>query len=402
MQRQHVDPRRNEIDLGKPPSVRVMPFRLEVDERELDDLRRRLERARRRRGRGEDADPGWERGTSGIYLTKLLDHWRTSYDWRRHEARLNRMPQYTTTVDGELLHFVHVRGRGARPLPLLLLHGWPDSFDRFHRVLPLLGELEIVVPSLPGFPFTGPLRRPSAEQPTRRAADLIWRLMVETLGHTQFVVAGGDGGSVIAQILAIDHPESVIGIHVTDLGWHATNVEPESLDRAERKYVDAIRKRFMADGAYAMVQSTRPRSLAVELNDSPIGLASWLVDRFHAWTDGDLDERVSKDVVLTNIMLHWISQTIGASIFNYYADARSPSLSAKDHVDRPVAVALFPKDIGGVPPRSFAERTLNVVRWTEMPRGGHFAPLEEPQLYANDILAFVHTLAPASREENPS
>ena len=402
MQREHMEQRRVEVELGSSSRERIMPFRIEVDDRELDDLRWRLERARRRRGPGERADPGWEHGTSALYLTKLLDHWRTAYDWRRHEARLNRVPQYTTAVDGELLHFVHVRGRGPRPLPLLLLHGWPDSFDRFHRVLPLLGELEIVVPSLPGFPFTGPLRCPSAEQPTRRAAYLIWRLMVDILGHEQFIVAGGDGGSVIAQILAMDHPRSVIGIHVTDLGWHATNVDPESLGRVERKYVEAMRKRFMADGAYAMVQSTRPRSLAVELNDSPIGLASWIVDRFHAWSDGDLDADFSKDVMLTNIMLHWISQTIGPSIFNYYADARSPSLSPTDHVDRPVAVALFPKDVGGIPPRSFAERTLNVVRWTEMPRGGHFAPLEEPALYANDILAFVHALAPASRDENAS
>lgn len=207
-------------------------------------------------------------------------------------------------------------------------------------------------------------------------------------------MVGGDGGSVIAQILAIDHPESVVGIHLTDLGWHVSNVDPSTLTKPEQKYLEASTKHFMADGAYAMVQTTRPRSLAPALNDSPVALASWIVDRFHSWSDsdGDIEKSFSKDDLLTNIMLYWVTQTIGSSMFNYYAEARSLSLTPANHVDRPVGLALFPKDIGGIPPRTFAERTLNVQRWTEMPRGSHFAALEEPELFARDVVEFFRPL----------
>jgi pimeloyl-ACP methyl ester carboxylesterase len=156
--------------------------------------------------------------------------------------------------------------------------------------------------------------------------------------------------------------------------------------------VEASAKLFMSEGAYGLVQTTRPRSLAPSLNDSPVGLASWIIDRFHSWADGDLAHRFSKDDLLVNIMIYWVTQTIGPSMFSYFAEARSPSLTPADHVDRPVALALFPKDIGGIPPRSFAERTLNVQRWTEMPRGGHFAALEEPELFARDVVEFFRPL----------
>jgi pimeloyl-ACP methyl ester carboxylesterase len=204
--------------------------------------------------------------------------------------------------------------------------------------------------------------------------------MTDVLGYTRFAVAGGDGGSVLAQILAIDHPEAVIGIHLTDLGWHVYNVESSSLPKAEQKYLDTARKQFMADGAYALVQRTRPRSLAAGLNDSPVGLASWIVDRFHSWSDsGDLDSSFGKTIADEHhaVLGHPDHRLFE---FTYYAESRSPSLTAADHVDRPVGLALFPKDIGGIPPRRFAERTLNVQGWTEMPRGGHFAALEEPEL----------------------
>lgn len=375
---------------------RARPFRIAVEQRVLDDLQTRLERTRWTRV-SDRSD--WSRGTSPAYLRELVDYWRDGYDWRRHELRLNSLPQFMARVAGEDLHFVHVRGRGPRAVPLLLLHGWPDSFHRFHKVVATLADpatpgdsFDVVVPSLPGFPFTGALRRMPREQPTRYMAELIWRLMTEVLGYERFAVAGGDGGSVLAQLLAIDHPESIIGIHITDLGWHVWNVDRTSLSSAEHKYLAAATKRFMADGAYAMVQQTRPRSLAVALNDSPVGLASWIVDRFHAWSDGDLEAGFGKGVLLTNIMLYWVTQTIGSSIFHYHAEAQSPSLKPSDRVERPVALALFPKDLGGIPPRSFAERTLNIRRWTELPRGGHFAALEEPALFSRDVIEFFRSL----------
>jgi pimeloyl-ACP methyl ester carboxylesterase len=381
--------------LQERPGPAAHPFRIQVEQEVLDDLQERLAQTRWARLPGA-AD--WSFGTSRAYLQELVEYWRAGYDWRHQEARLNELPQFKARVGATDVHFVHVRGREPREgTPLLLLHGWPDSFFRFHRVIPLLsGSFTLVVPSLPGFPLTGPLRGASAEQPTRQSAELLYQLMTEVLGYARFGVVGGDGGSVLAQVLAIDHPEAVSAIHLTDLGWHVYNADPSSLARPEQKYLQAAKKRFLADMAYAMMQSTRPRSLAAALNDSPVGLASWILDRFHSWSDadGDIDSRFGRDELLTNVMLYWVTQAIGPSMYNYFAEARSPSLASRDRVERPVGLALFPKDIGGaIPPRSLAERTLNVQRFTEMPRGSHFAAWEEPELFARDVLEFFQERA---------
>jgi pimeloyl-ACP methyl ester carboxylesterase len=380
----------------------VRPFRIDVDEEVLADLRRRLARARRPPAPWLD---DWQKGTSRRYLDELRDHWRRRYDWRAEEARLNATPQFIASVDDEQLHFVHVRSGRPNATPILLLHGWPDSFDRYRHVVPQLAEadrhaasFDVVVPSLPGFAFTGALRRTSRVQPNRYAAELLWRLMTEVLGYRRFAVAGGDGGGVLAQLMAIHHPSSIVGLHLTDLGWQATSIDPSTLHGAEKRYVEGAAKQFMADGAYAAVQSTYPRSLAASLTDSPVGLASWIVDRFHSWADGELDQRFGKDTILTDVMLYWVTGTIGSSMRRYFDETRSPSLTPGDRVDRPVALAWFPREIGGIPPRSFAERTLNVHRWTEMQRGGHLGAMEEPELYARDVRAFFESIEPASGE----
>jgi len=373
------------------------PFRIHVDDAVLEDLTRRL---RRTRWTSLASGDTWELGASRPYLEQLLSYWSSGYSWRRQEAQLNQLPQFTADIDGVRLHFVHQPASRPQARALLLLHGWPDSFHRFHKVIPRLSRsFHIVVPSLPGFGFTGRIARPSAEQPTRYSARLLWRLMTE-LGYRRFVVAGGDGGSVLAQLMAIDHPESVAGIHLTDLGWHAGKVDPSTLPHHEKKYLERLKKVFMTDGAYAAVQASKPASLAPALTDSPSGLAAWIVDRFHSWCE-DLDGTITKDELLTNIMIYWVTRTIGPSMDSYRADAASPSLTPADRVDVPVGLALFPRDIGGIPPRSFAERTLNVQRWTEMARGGHLAALEEPALYADDIEAFFTTppVARASARE---
>ena len=386
----------------EPTPMQAKPFRIHVEQEVLDDLETRLQRVR---WSGAANNSTWDYGTNGTYLQELVHYWRTNYDWRHHELLLNKLPQFVAHIDNADMHFVHVKARATKAMPLLLLHGWPDSFYRFYKVIPGFSDptlrggnpadsFDVIVPSLPGFPFTGTVNRAGHQRPTRHSAQLIWRLMTEVLGYKQFAIAGGDGGSVIAQILAIDHPDDVIGVHLTDLGWHASNVDESTVTKPEQAYLKQSKKKFLADGAYAMVQGTKPRSLAAGLNDSPVGLASWILDRFHSWSDnnGDLERSFSKDELLTNIMLYWVTQTIGSSIFNYYADGQSPSLTTADYVHRPVGMALFPKDAGGVPPRSFAERTLNVQRWTEMSRGSHFAALEEPNLYSNDVVEFFRTL----------
>ena len=380
------------------------PFRINVDQIVLDDLQRRLRRTRWARTLAPH-DDAWDFGTSAAYLKELVQYWLTDFDWRAAETSLNQFAHFKADVGGDRIHFIHEQPQGPTRCPLLLLHGWPDSFYRYYKAIPKLvapansggnaaDAFDVIVPSLPGFGFTGALQRTSQEQPNRQTARLLWRLMTEVLGYQRFAVAGGDGGSELAQILAIDHPESVIGIHLTDLGWHVANVDPSTVSKAEQKYLQAGKKHFMADGAYAMVQSTKPHSLAPELTDSPAGLAAWIVDRFHSWSDsaGQIERSFSKDELLTNIMIYWVTQTIGSSIHTYYADSMSPSLTPEDHVDVPVGLALFPRDMGGVPPRAFAERTLNVQRWTEMPRGSHFAALEEPDLYVQDVRAFFREL----------
>ena len=224
--------------------------------------------------------------------------------------------------------------------------------------------------------------------------------MTEVLGYERFGVCGGDGGSVIAQALAIDYPEDVIGIHLTDIGWHALNVDESELSSAEQKFVKASKARFQKDGAYAAVHASQPLTLAASLNDSPAGLASWIVDRFHSWADaqGELERRFSKDDLLTNITLYWVTRTIASSMLGYWEETREPSLTPSDRVDRPVALALFPADLGGVPPRELAERTLNVQRHRELPRGGHFGAMEEPELLATDIAEFFASCTGPSAE----
>jgi pimeloyl-ACP methyl ester carboxylesterase len=395
------------------------PFEIRVSRRVIEDLRARLRRTRyaqlgAREEPGTVGESEWGRGTSPQYLRDLIGYWRDAYSWDAAAAKLNMYPQFVAQVGGGGLHFVHALGGGDRKLPLLLLHGWPDSFYRFHKVIPILTHpavsrfgandaFDVVVPSLPGFAFTGAI--PSSGEPVnRQSARMLWQLMTEVLGYRRFLVAGGDGGSVIAQILAIEHPESVMGIHLTDIGWHATQVDPNTVTRAERKYLEDAKKRFMSDGAYALVQMSQPRSLAAALNDSPAGLASWIVDRFHAWTDPDVADGITPDDLLTNIMIYWVTQTIGSSMYSYCAEAQRPSLTPRDRVEVPVAVALFPKDGSGHVPRSFAERTLRVVRWTEMSQGGHFAALEVPERYAQDVIEFCRpfraALAPSPRSNH--
>jgi len=378
----------------------TQPFRIGIAQSVLDDLRSRLQRARRARVLRAG---GWAGGSDPDYLDALLLHWREAYDWRAHEHELNRLQHYVVHLDGANLHYVHETGRGHDSTPLLLLHGWPDSFLRYRHVIPLLTTAEagvdsepvfdVVVPSLPGFTFTG-LLQPAAEIPAiDRSARLLHRLMTEVLGYRQFIVAGGDGGSAIAQSMAIQFPASVIAVHLTDIGWHAS-ADAESLGDIERKYVEAAKRRFMEDGAYAAVQASKPRALAAALNDSPAGLASWIVDRFHSWADSPrhLEASFSKDELLTNITLYWVTQTIQSSIYGYLAETRRPSLGPADYVERPVGLALFPRDALGPPPRRLAERTLNVVHWAEMSSGGHFGAWERPREYAADLRNFHATL----------
>lgn len=380
----------------------TQPFEVSVSPSTLEDLRDRLLGART--ALGDDAS-GWDAGTSPAYLRQLIDYWRTKYDWRAAEVRINRFANFRATIGETIVHFIHQRGRGESPLPLVLTHGFPDSFLRFIDLIPLLSDpaahgadpsdaFDVVVPSLPGFAFSS---GPRKESGIFHVGDLWHRLMTEELGYRRFGAHGGDFGSTVTEHLARGHAASVVGIHLTDVPfWHAFQ-RPSDLRPSEEKYFAFQEQFLMKQGAYAMIQGTRPQTLADALNDSPAGLAAWMVDFFQRWSDcdDDVEKRFTKDELLTNVMVYWITGTIGSSFLPYYdltnaGAARWIVEKAKEWIGSskvPAGFALFPKDLSN-PPREWAERFFDVQRWTEMDCGGHFAALEEPETLVRDIREF--------------
>jgi len=380
-------------------------FRVDVPQRTLDDLQERLRRTRWT----DEIDHGWTFGTDRGELRALVDYWTTAFDWRRQEEDINRFAHFRATVNGVGVHFVHERGAGDRPLPIVLTHGYPDSFLRFAKIIPMLTRPEayggdpadafdVVVPSLPGYGFSDKPTKPGA---IFGVGDLWHTLMTDVLGYERFAAHGGDWGSTVTEQLARSHARSLVGVHLTDVPfWHLFQ-KPDDLSHAEQRYLDGTTKWQQTDGAYALIQGTRPCTLARGLNDSPAGLASWIVDKFHAWSDchGDVERSFTKDELLTNVTLYWVTGTIGSSFLPYADFVNAGALTWIKEAfrqwigssDVPAAFAMFPKDISN-PPREWAARFFNVQRWTDMPRGGHFAALEEPELLVDDIRRFFRPL----------
>jgi len=377
----------------------AQPYRIDVAQAVLDDLRARLARVR---WPDEVAGADWEYGTDPAYLRELVTYWHDRFDWRAQETALNRFPHFRATVAGVGLHFIRARGQGPRPLPLLLTHGWPDSFLRMVKLIPLLTDpaahggdpadaFDVIVPSIPGFGFSDRPTMPGVGP--ARIADLFAALVTDTLRYARFGAHGGDWGSTITEQLARRHPEGLAGIHLTDIPpAHLFSLPAEELTNAEQEYLRRGQGWRMAEGAYALIQGTKPQTLGYGLADSPVGLAAWLVEKFRAWSDcdGDVERRFSKDELLSNITLYWATNTINSANRLYYESRQGPTLG-NDRVGVPTGVAIFSKDI--IPaPRAFGERFFNIQRWTELPRGGHFAALEEPELLAGELRTFFHPL----------
>ncbi len=378
----------------------VEAFRIAVPQGVLDDLRDRLARVR---WPDEVAGAGWDDGTDPGYLRCLVDYWRDGFDWRTQEARLNAFAHFRVDIDGLGLHFIHERGQGPDPLPLVLTHGWPDSFWRMLKLLPLLTDpaahggdpadaFDVIVPSLPGYGFSD---RPRARGMNAARIAALWaRLLTGELGYARFAAHGGDLGSGVTKQLALNHAAALVGIHLTDVPYpYRFAVPREGVSDAERAYFAARERWQLAEGGYALVQGTRPQTLAYGLNDSPAGLAAWVVEKFRAWSDcdGDVERRFTRDELLTNLTIYWATETIGSSFRLYHEARANPPDDAGRRTTVPTGIAIFPRDI--VPaPREFAERFFDVRRWTAMPRGGHFAALEEPELLAADLRAFFRPL----------
>ncbi|HZP91369.1 MAG TPA: alpha/beta fold hydrolase [Burkholderiales bacterium] len=378
-----------------------VPFRIHVDDAVLDDLRRRLAGVR-----WPDEVPGndWKYGTGLAYLKSLVGYWRDGYDWRPFEAMLNGFRQFKVRLAGIDLHFLHEPGKGPEPMPLLLSHGWPGSVFEFHKLIPLLTDpvahggdardaFTVIAPSLPGYTFSfAPGQKRFAIE---EIAEVFAELMTGVLGYRRFAAQGGDWGAFITSRLGYAHPDKLHGIHLNLL---AVRRDPKLLQNPsaeEKKFLDELNYFLKEETGYQWIQGTKPQTLAYALTDSPVGLAAWITEKFHTWTDcnGDLDRHLGRDVLLTNIMLYWATGAIGSSFWPYYARMHGPwPIPDGAQIKAPTGYVEFPKEILR-PPRSVAERTYaDIRRWTVAERGGHFAALEQPEFLAQEIRAFFRPL----------
>jgi pimeloyl-ACP methyl ester carboxylesterase len=382
-------------------------FVVDVPEAVISDLRDRLGRTR---WAPDFANSDWAYGTKYEELRELVDYWRDQYDWGKHERAINSFSNYKTEIDGIPIHFIHEPGKGPKPVPLILSHGWPWTFWDFNKVIRPLSDpgsyggdpadaFDVVVPSLPGYGFSTPLTKTGLNYWT--TADLWIKLMRDELGFDKFAAQGGDWGALITAQLGHKFAQHLIGVHMNlmaPLGFFGGEDAPMPEDYApEEKTWLQRTSEFMDDGSgYMHEQRTRPQTLAFALNDSPAGLCSWILEKRRAWSDcaGDVGRRFSKDDLCTTMTIYWITQSFGTSARYYYEAAHNQwkaSHNRKPVVEAPTAIAVFLKEVI-LMPRKWAQRYYNLKRWTVMPSGGHFAPMEEPERLVEDIRAFFRTL----------
>jgi pimeloyl-ACP methyl ester carboxylesterase len=368
----------------------ITPFTIAIPDADVDDLKARLRSARMPQ---PAPVAGWSRGVPNDYLAGLAAYWRDGYDWRKAEAELNRLPQFTTVVDGQTMHFVHVRSVNPDATPIVLCHGWPGSFVEFQRLIgPLSKAFHVVVPSLPGFGFSVPLSSPGWELSRTTAA---YATIMERLGYDRYLAHGSDIGSGIAANLASLHPDRVIGVHAAmekaAVAYFSMFMPmPENLTEAEKAAVEAIKQAGKEGTGYFVLQGTRPQTLAHALADSPIGQLAWIVEKFKEWTKPGRklpEDAVDRDQLLTNISLYWFTNTGGSSAQFYYETQHAAGWPAPHSV--PSATALFDAD---PVVRRVVDPEKKAAQWTEYAEGGHFPAMEAPELLAADIIAFGRLL----------
>jgi len=378
----------------------IRPFTIRVPDAVLADLKMRLKSPRVPESLNGD---GWTYGTDTTYLKQLVAYWRDRFDWRAQERSLNRFEQFTTNIDGLTLHFIHRRSKQPNALPLLITHGWPGSFVEFAKVIDPLTDpdahggraedaFDVVIPSIPGFAFSEKPRG-SGYSPARIAA-LEAKLMAR-LGYQRYGVQGGDWGSIIGTQVALNDAPHVAGLHLNMCTAAAPPGDPnEGLSEPEKARLK-VRQTFQAEETgYQQIQGTKPQTIGIALNDSPVGLAAWIVEKFRTWCDcdGNPDTIFTKDELLTNITLYWATETAASSARIYYESRHAaPEAGGPRRIEVPTACADFPKEIIWAP-RRWMEKRYNITRWAEMPRGGHFAAFEQPGLFVDDVRAFFRTV----------
>jgi pimeloyl-ACP methyl ester carboxylesterase len=377
----------------------IRPFRISVPDEALADLRGRIARTR---WPDEINDEDWSYGAKGDWLQGALDYWADGYDWRAQEAAINVIPQFKARIDGREIHFLHLKGRGPNPRPLLIAHGWPGSFVEMLEMAPMLADpgayggdpadaFDVIVPSMPGYGFSDRPNRPGMTP--RRIAALYAELM-ERLGYQRYGVQGGDWGATVSTWLALDFADRVSAIH---LNWVPGSLQPSletPLTAEEQAFLDHMRANIATISSHTVIHAAKPQTLAYGLNDSPAGIAAWLLDKFRMISDcdGNLTSVYTLDALLTNVSVYWFSQTIGSSIRLYREAQGCPvALAAGERIRPPLSYALFPGEVA-LPPRSWLERAYDVRRWTVMEKGGHFGAMEQPAALAADIRAYFSSL----------
>jgi pimeloyl-ACP methyl ester carboxylesterase len=382
-------------------SPKPVPFHLEVDQGAIEDLQQRLARTR-----FPEQPPGepWVTGTDTAYMRELVTYWRETFSWPDQVARLNEFPQFTVELSGIDLHYLHVPGKGPNPCPLLLSHGWPGSVFEFLDIIPRLTDparfggdpadaFTVIAPSLPGYGLSFSPGQPRFS--VEAMADCFASLMSDVLGYKRFAAQGGDWGASITSRLGVAYPERLIGMH---LNMMPLPRDPEKADTSTaegRVYFDNLADWLKEGTGYSAIQGTKPQTLAFGLSDSPVGLAAWIIEKFRSWSDchGDVEAVFSKDHMLANISLYWFTGAIGSSFWPYYARMHGGwQITDGTIITVPAAFAAFPAEMVR-PPRSLAEQTFtNLQRWTVMPKGGHFAAMEQPEALAEDVRSFFRPL----------
>lgn len=370
-------------------------FSARISEQAIGDLKLRLKRTR---WTDEILDSGWKYGASLSYVKEISDYWLNSFDWRNTENEINRYPNYIAEINGIKIHFLHIKSKKKRSVPLIITHGWPGSFLEMLKLMPILSNqselsFDLIIPSIPGFGFSQKIGTPGCN--LWFIADL-WNKLIKELGYEKVIAHGGDFGAGVSTALALKYPENILALH---LNYVHSSYSPflkvdEKFTEEENLYLRSADEWYKTEGAYAHQHRTKPLTLAYGLNDSPVGLCAWLIEKFHGWSDcnGNIESVFTKDELLSNISLYWFTETIHSSIRLYNETIKAPlHFTANDFINIPVGIAHFHKE-EPFPPRRFIERGYNIQHWTDISKGGHFAAMEQPELLAEDIITFTQKI----------
>jgi pimeloyl-ACP methyl ester carboxylesterase len=378
----------------------IKPFKINIADKTLEEIKTKVKNYP---WHEMPNDGGWEYGTNLDYLKELSGYWVNNFNWKKYEKEINKFSNFKSKVDDIEIHFIHEKGSGSNPTPLLLMHGWPGSVIEFLHIIEKLahpekfgGNLEdafdVIVPSLPGFGFSGSPSRPIGP---RKMANILNKLMTEKIGYKEYLVQGGDWGATIANWIAYDHSKSCKGIHINCLTMRHLD-GPQS--KQEKEWQERFNKDQIIQEGYRTQQATKPQTLSYGMMDSPVGIAAWIIEKMYSWSDlkdNNIESVYSKDILLANIMVYVVTKTFNTASWIYYGRREEGGrFFPKDfkRIEVPTAAAVFPAEMSEWPPRSYVERIFNITQWTEMQSGGHFAALEKPELLVNDLIKFSRTV----------